>query len=84
MLPGGIGVVGVFFICSPNEVSPASTRARQALFAIYKLLTKRQLLSTNRDQDSLEWSMMHVCRTTRKYPFCDPKTVKPALVTSCI
>ncbi|XP_030833408.1 protein odr-4 homolog [Strongylocentrotus purpuratus] len=66
MLPGGIGVIGVFYVCAPNQATPAATKARQALFAIHKLLTKRLLLGLDSRQDSLDWSLLQICSTTRK------------------
>ncbi|XP_063959740.1 protein odr-4 homolog [Lytechinus pictus] len=67
MLPGGVGVIGVFYVCTPNQAMPMATKARQALFAIYKLLNKRLLLGLDSRRDSsMEWSVLHICSTTRK------------------
>ena len=71
MLPGGLGVMGVFAMAPPNAMNDAQPKLRQVLFAVNKLLRKRQLLLNVRDEEveeARDWTILQMCTTTRKYP----------------
>ncbi|XP_071485381.1 protein odr-4 homolog [Diadema antillarum] len=65
-LPGGIGITGVFYSCQPGESSQGAIRARQALFATFKLLTKRRLMTVDQGRETLDWCALHICQATKK------------------
>ncbi|CAL8321785.1 unnamed protein product [Arctogadus glacialis] len=82
MLPGGLSVLGVFYI-SDAEAKDTLITLRQLVFAVQKSIS-RDLLWLSGDDDISERVTLHVNSTTRK-TFCrtfdvrDPKsTAKPA------
>ncbi|XP_071802072.1 protein odr-4 homolog [Asterias amurensis] len=87
MLPGGLGVMGVFAMAPPNAMNDAQPKLRQVLFAVNKLLRKRQLLLNVRDEEveeARDWTILQMCTTTRKltcrvFDISDPRsTARPA------
>ncbi|XP_038063585.1 protein odr-4 homolog [Patiria miniata] len=64
MLPGGLGVMGVFALAPPDAMKSAQAKLRQVLFAVHKLLRKHKLLEQG--ENSTDWTMLQICDTTRK------------------
>ncbi|XP_022111460.1 protein odr-4 homolog isoform X2 [Acanthaster planci] len=82
MLPGGLGVTGVFALAPPEMMRSAQAKLRQVLFAVHKLLRKHRLLEEG--EVTTEWAMLQICATSRKltcrtFDVSNPQsTAKPA------
>ncbi|XP_069121505.1 protein odr-4 homolog [Argopecten irradians] len=65
MLPGGIDVIGVFALASPNMMQAAQAKLRQILFAIHKTLVKGQVVPE--EGGITDRILLQICSSTRKY-----------------
>lgn len=83
MLPGGLLVVGVFLITSPELAKDSQNALRKLIFAVEKSTRKNRLWSPS-DNDTTDRVAMYICSTTKKntcrtFDVADPKsTAKPA------
>ncbi|XP_056379612.1 protein odr-4 homolog [Hyla sarda] len=83
MLPGGLLVVGVFLITSPELAKESQNTLRKLLFAVDKTSRKNRLWSPG-ENDPTDRAAVHVCSLTKKntcrtFDISDPKsTAKPA------
>ncbi|XP_075689572.1 protein odr-4 homolog isoform X2 [Rhinoderma darwinii] len=83
MLPGGLLVVGVFLITSPELSKDSQNALRKLIFAVDKSPRKNRLWSLNED-DVTDRVAVHICSATKKntcrtFDITDPKsTAKPA------
>ncbi|XP_069823537.1 protein odr-4 homolog [Dendropsophus ebraccatus] len=83
MLPGGLLVVGVFLITSPELSKDSQNTLRKLIFAVDKSSRKNRLWSPG-DNDVSDRAAVHVCSATKKntcrsFDISDPKsTAKPA------
>ncbi|XP_013781013.1 protein odr-4 homolog [Limulus polyphemus] len=82
MLPGGLEVLGIFFISPVETYINLQPKLRQILFALNKALSRD--LRFNISSDSLERILLHICPitnkiTSRTFDVSDYKsTAKPA------
>ncbi|CAN7944717.1 unnamed protein product [Ixodes hexagonus] len=82
MLPGGIDVLGLFAVGTPDALAAASIKLRQVLFAIFKSLGKDHKTSFN--PEMTDKILLQICSVTRKatcktFDVSDNKcTAKPA------
>lgn len=83
MLPGGLLVVGVFLVTSPELVKDSQNALRKLIFAVDKTSRKNRLWSLS-ETDATDRVAVHICSTTKKntcrtFDVADPKsTAKPA------
>ncbi|NP_001090192.1 protein odr-4 homolog isoform X1 [Xenopus laevis] len=83
MLPGGLMVLGVFLMTTPDLSKDAQTILRKLVFAVEKSSMKNRLWNFDED-DVSERVTLHICSSTKKitcrtYDINDPKsTPKPA------
>ncbi|XP_073438648.1 protein odr-4 homolog isoform X1 [Dendrobates tinctorius] len=83
MLPGGLLVIGVFLITSPELSKDAQSTLRKLIFAVDKTSRKNRLWSLS-ENDVTDRAAVHVCSASRKntcrtFDVSDPKsTAKPA------
>ncbi|KAM4022319.1 protein odr-4 homolog isoform 2-T2 [Anomaloglossus baeobatrachus] len=83
MLPGGLMVIGVFLITSPELSKESQNTLRKLLFAVDKSSKKNRLWSLS-ENDVTDRVTVHVCAASKKstcrtFDVSDPKsTAKPA------
>ncbi|XP_015725363.1 protein odr-4 homolog [Coturnix japonica] len=83
MLPGGLLVLGVFIIATPELLKDSQNALRRLIFSIEKSLTKRRLWKPS-EEDVSDRVALQVCSATKKivcrtYDVQDPKgSAKPA------
>ncbi|XP_061201726.1 protein odr-4 homolog isoform X2 [Neopsephotus bourkii] len=83
MLPGGLLVLGVFIITSPELSKDSQNALRKLIFSVEKSLTKRRLWKPAEEEIS-ERAALQICSATKKvvcrtYDVQDPKSsAKPA------
>ncbi|XP_065698716.2 protein odr-4 homolog isoform X1 [Patagioenas fasciata] len=83
MLPGGLLVLGVFIIATPELSKDSQNALRRLIFSVEKSLTKRRLWKTSEDEVS-DRAALQICSATKKvvcrtYDVQDPKSsAKPA------
>ncbi|XP_075038779.1 protein odr-4 homolog [Mixophyes fleayi] len=83
MLPGGLQLVGVFLITSPELSKESQNALRKLIFAVEKSSRKNRLWSFD-DHDITDRVALQICSATRKitcrsFDVSDPKsTAKPA------
>uniref|UniRef100_A0A663EGS5 Protein odr-4 homolog n=1 Tax=Aquila chrysaetos chrysaetos TaxID=223781 RepID=A0A663EGS5_AQUCH len=83
MLPGGLLVLGVFIIATPELSKDCQNALRKLIFSVEKSLTKRRLWKPAEEEVS-ERATLQICSATRKvvcrtYDVQDPKSSpKPA------
>ncbi|XP_044156981.1 protein odr-4 homolog [Bufo gargarizans] len=83
MLPGGLLVVGIFLITSPELSKDSQNALRKLIFAVDKSSRKNRLWSLN-ENDVTDRVAMHICLATKKstcrtFDVTDQKsTAKPA------
>uniref|UniRef100_A0A8B9ENI6 Protein odr-4 homolog n=1 Tax=Anser cygnoides TaxID=8845 RepID=A0A8B9ENI6_ANSCY len=83
MLPGGLLVLGVFIIATPELSKDSQNALRKIIFSIEKSLTKRRLWKPAEEEVS-DRAALQVCSATKKivcrtYDVQDPKSsAKPA------
>lgn len=83
MLPGGLTVLGVFLIVSPELSKEATNLLRKVVFAVDKYLSKESLYEFT-DEEASDRVVVHICSKTRKvvcktFDVRDPKSsAKPA------
>ncbi|XP_053552850.1 protein odr-4 homolog [Bombina bombina] len=83
MLPGGLLVLGVFLITSPELSKDSQNALRKLIFAVEKSSMKNRLWSFD-DNDVCDRAALHICSATKKitcrtFDVKDPKsTAKPA------
>ncbi|XP_030902608.1 protein odr-4 homolog isoform X1 [Melopsittacus undulatus] len=83
MLPGGLLVLGVFIITSPELSKDSQNALRKLIFSVEKSLTKRRLWKPAEEEVS-ERAALQICSATKKvvcrtYDVQDPKSsAKPA------
>lgn len=83
MLPGGLLVLGVFIIATPELSKDCQNTLRKLIFSIEKSLTKRRLWKPA-DEDVSDRAALQICSATKKivcrtYDVQDPKgSAKPA------
>ncbi|XP_063796303.1 protein odr-4 homolog isoform X2 [Pseudophryne corroboree] len=83
MLPGGLQLVGVFLITSPEISKESQNALRKLIFAVEKSSRKNRLWSLD-DNDITDRVALQICSATRKitcrtFDVSDPKsTAKPA------
>nr|XP_015210553.1 PREDICTED: protein odr-4 homolog [Lepisosteus oculatus]XP_015210554.1 PREDICTED: protein odr-4 homolog [Lepisosteus oculatus] len=83
MLPGGLEVLGVFLIASPELSKESQNTLRRLVFAVEKSVVKGRLWKLSED-DVSERVTLHICSKTRKvtcrtFDVQDPKSsAKPA------
>ncbi|NXC50532.1 ODR4 protein, partial [Penelope pileata] len=83
MLPGGLLVLGVFIIATPELSKDSQNALRKLIFSVEKSLTKRRLWKPA-DEDISDRAALQVCSATKKivcrtYDVQDPKSsAKPA------
>ncbi|XP_054919557.1 protein odr-4 homolog isoform X3 [Dermacentor andersoni] len=64
MLPGGMDVLGLFAVGTPEELAAAQPKLRQVLFAVFKVIAKDQRMSLNSQvSDRIQ---LQICTLTRK------------------
>lgn len=67
MLPGGLLVLGVFIIATPELSKDSQNALRKIIFSIEKSLTKRRLWKPAEEEVS-DRAALQVCSATKKYP----------------
>ncbi|XP_032552529.1 protein odr-4 homolog isoform X2 [Chiroxiphia lanceolata] len=83
MLPGGLLVLGVFVIASPELAKDGQNALRKLIFSVEKSLTKRRLWKPAEEEVS-DRAALQICSATKKvvcrtYDVQDPKSsAKPA------
>uniref|UniRef100_A0A4X2KSR8 Protein odr-4 homolog n=1 Tax=Vombatus ursinus TaxID=29139 RepID=A0A4X2KSR8_VOMUR len=83
MLPGGLLVLGIFIITTPDLGKDVQNALRRLVFAVEKSITKKRLWNLTED-DISDRVTLHVCSSTKKilcrtYDTRDPKSSpKPA------
>ncbi|XP_007481025.1 protein odr-4 homolog isoform X1 [Monodelphis domestica] len=83
MLPGGLLVLGIFIITTPDLGKDVQNALRRLLFAVEKSIAKRRLWNLS-ENDVSDRVTLHVCSSTKKilcrtYDIRDPKSsAKPA------
>ncbi|XP_064520134.1 protein odr-4 homolog isoform X1 [Pseudopipra pipra] len=83
MLPGGLLVLGVFLIASPELAKDGQNALRKLIFSVEKSLTKRRLWKPAEEEVS-DRAALQICSATKKvvcrtYDVQDPKSsAKPA------
>ncbi|XP_010012732.1 PREDICTED: protein odr-4 homolog [Nestor notabilis] len=83
MLPGGLLILGVFIITSPELSKDSQNALRKLIFSVEKSLTKRRLWKPAEEEVS-ERAALQICSATKKvvcrtYDVQDPKSsAKPA------
>ncbi|NXU56151.1 ODR4 protein, partial [Turnix velox] len=83
MLPGGLAVVGIFLIATPELSKDSQNALRRLIFSVEKSLTKRRLWKPAEDEVS-DRAALQICSTTKKvvcrtYDVQDPRSsAKPA------
>ncbi|XP_063282758.1 protein odr-4 homolog [Pelobates fuscus] len=83
MLPGGLLVLGVFLVTSPDLSKDSQNALRKLIFTVEKSSMKNRLWTSD-DNDVSERVAVHICSATRKitcrtFDVKDPKsTAKPA------
>ncbi|XP_078012577.1 protein odr-4 homolog isoform X3 [Phascolarctos cinereus] len=83
MLPGGLLVLGIFIITTPDLGKDVQNALRRLVFAVEKSVTKKRLWNLTED-DISDRVTLHVCSSTKKilcrtYDIRDPKSLpKPA------
>ncbi|XP_017690450.1 PREDICTED: protein odr-4 homolog isoform X3 [Lepidothrix coronata] len=83
MLPGGLLVLGVFMIASPELAKDGQNALRKLIFSVEKSLTKRRLWKPAEEEVS-DRAALQICSATKKvvcrtYDVQDPKSsAKPA------
>ncbi|KAM4641601.1 protein odr-4 homolog [Discoglossus pictus] len=83
MLPGGLLVLGVFLITSPDLTKDSQNALRKLIFAVEKSSMKNRLWSFD-DDDVTDRVALHICSATKKvtcrtFDVKDPKSsAKPA------
>ncbi|OXB72509.1 UNVERIFIED_CONTAM: hypothetical protein H355_016378 [Colinus virginianus] len=75
MLPGGLLVLGVFIIATPELSKDSQNALHKLIFSIEKCLTKRRLWKPA-DEDVSDRAALQVCSATKKYPLLS--SAKPA------
>uniref|UniRef100_A0A7N4PSP7 Protein odr-4 homolog n=1 Tax=Sarcophilus harrisii TaxID=9305 RepID=A0A7N4PSP7_SARHA len=66
MLPGGLLVLGIFIITTPDLGKDVQTALRRLVFAVEKSITKKRLWNLTED-DISDRVTLHVCSSTKKY-----------------
>ncbi|KAL1441401.1 hypothetical protein MTO96_001044 [Rhipicephalus appendiculatus] len=64
MLPGGMDVLGLFAVGTPEELAAAQPKLRQVLFAVFKVIAKDQRMSLNSEMS--DRIQLQICTLTRK------------------
>ncbi|NWS55505.1 ODR4 protein, partial [Chunga burmeisteri] len=83
MLPGGLLVLGVFIIATPELSKDSQNALRKLIFSVEKSLTKRRLWKPA-EEDVSDRAALQICSATKKvvcrtYDVQDPKSsAKPA------
>ncbi|XP_009960498.1 PREDICTED: protein odr-4 homolog isoform X3 [Leptosomus discolor] len=83
MLPGGLLVLGVFIIATPELSKDSQDALRKLIFSVEKSLTKRRLWKPA-EEEVLDRAALQICSATKKvvcrtYDVQDPKSsAKPA------
>ncbi|NXL60449.1 ODR4 protein, partial [Chordeiles acutipennis] len=83
MLPGGLLVLGVFIIATPELLKDSQNALRKLIFSVEKSLTKRRLWKPTEEEVS-DRAALQICSATKKvvcrtYDVQDPKSsAKPA------
>ncbi|NWW99198.1 ODR4 protein, partial [Caloenas nicobarica] len=83
MLPGGLFVLGVFIIATPELSKDSQNALRKLIFSVEKSLTKRRLWKPSEEEVS-DRAALQICSATKKvvcrtYDVQDPKSsAKPA------
>ncbi|XP_027560297.1 protein odr-4 homolog isoform X2 [Neopelma chrysocephalum] len=83
MLPGGLLVLGVFMIVTPELAKDGQNALRKLIFSVEKSLTKRRLWKPA-EEDVSDRAALQICSATKKvvcrtYDVQDPKSsAKPA------
>ncbi|KAM6262256.1 protein odr-4 homolog isoform 2-T2 [Porphyrio hochstetteri] len=83
MLPGGLLVLGVFIIATPELSKDSQNALRKLIFSVEKSLTKRRLWKPTEEEVS-DRAALQICSATKKvvcrtYDVHDPKSsAKPA------
>ncbi|XP_068930535.1 protein odr-4 homolog [Petaurus breviceps papuanus] len=83
MLPGGLLVLGMFIVTTPDLGKDVQNALRRLVFAVEKSITKKRLWNLTED-DISDRVTLHVCSSTKKilcrtYDIRDPKSSpKPA------
>ncbi|NXF97884.1 ODR4 protein, partial [Eubucco bourcierii] len=83
MLPGGLLVLGVFIVATPELSKESQNALRKLIFSVEKSLTKRRLWKPAEEEVS-ERAALQICSSTKKvvcrtYDVQDPKSsAKPA------
>uniref|UniRef100_A0A4W4GQG8 Protein odr-4 homolog n=1 Tax=Electrophorus electricus TaxID=8005 RepID=A0A4W4GQG8_ELEEL len=83
MLPGGVGVLGVFLITPPELAKEAQSTLKRLVLAVDKYMSKTRLWDLSED-DVTDRVTLHICSKTRKavcktFDVKDPKcSAKPA------
>ncbi|NXX95339.1 ODR4 protein, partial [Centropus bengalensis] len=83
MLPGGLLVLGVFIIVTPELAKESQNALRKLVFAVEKALTRRRLWKSVEEEVS-DRAALQICSATKKvvcrtYDVQDPKSsAKPA------
>ncbi|NXW62674.1 ODR4 protein, partial [Eurystomus gularis] len=83
MLPGGLLVLGVFIIATPELLKDSQNALRKLIFSVEKCLTRRRLWKPAEEEVS-DRAALQICSSTKKvvcrtYDVHDPKSsAKPA------
>ncbi|NXG42207.1 ODR4 protein, partial [Psilopogon haemacephalus] len=83
MLPGGLQVLGVFIVATPELSKESQNALRKLIFSVEKSLTKRRLWKPAEEEVS-DRATLQICSSTKKvvcrtYDVQDPKSsAKPA------
>ncbi|KAK2180449.1 hypothetical protein NP493_442g00009 [Ridgeia piscesae] len=84
MLPGGLDVIGLFAVGSPDMMQSAQAKLRQVLFATHKMLRQGQPTPKTADPCITDRILLQICSVTRKitcrsFDVADPKcSARPA------
>ncbi|NXS10519.1 ODR4 protein, partial [Neodrepanis coruscans] len=85
MLPGGLLVLGVFMVVTPELSKEGQSALRRLIFSVEKSLSKRRLWKPVEEEVS-DRAALQICSATKKYPLraaaffllCSQSSAKPA------
>ena len=67
MLPGGINIIGIYIFSTPDLINKNQAKLRQCINVVHKV-TERNKITKNLMAHN-ERILLHICASTRKYPF---------------
>ena len=72
MLPGGLDIIGIFLVASPESIGQYQGQLRNLIYKIYKVCKKCYQLGSEaipENTDRVERILLQISLTTRKYSY---------------